>query len=273
MMTVQRKTTTSSASTSVRPQTVIMNKNQVKQQPLRPKSAAAPVQKRAQAKPGYDPVKVSSRPKSAAIVQKRIIQDQPPAYDRAKVSSRLTQDRNYQPPRRKQQSVQKELTSQDTLKTTNSAEDDYGGDDFEEDEEEEDDEDTDRALAKQKEAWLFDQAIRGRARQKAAEALKSSIQEKESSKDSAYGFSGGENSRLHTREPTPDANNYHVQPRIINHHYRGLNSRGPPPPVSQNASNKRKQFLSSLGRMTYNTHFLLPKLSKKCLVWIKNVFT
>ena len=29
--------------------------------------------------------------------------------------------------------------------------------------------------------------------------------EKESSKDSAYGYSGGENSRLATREPTPDA--------------------------------------------------------------------
>ena len=31
------------------------------------------------------------------------------------------------------------------------------------------------------------------------------FQEKESSKDSAYGYSGGENSRLATREPTPDA--------------------------------------------------------------------
>ena len=68
-------------------------------------------------------------------------------------------------------------------------------------------------------------------------------QEKESSKDSAYGFSGGENSRLHTREPTPDTNHV-VQPRIIN--APGRLSKGPPPPVCQNPS-LRKQFSASFG--------------------------
>ena len=74
------------------------------------------------------------------------------------------------------------------------------------------------SIDKKKEAWLYDQAIRGRARQKAVKALKMNqkiigYQEKESSKDSAYGFSGGETSRLHTREPTPDTNNH--APKIM----------------------------------------------------------
>ncbi len=49
---------------------------------------------------------------------------------------------------------------------------------------------------------------RVRARQRAALIVKrqESGAEKASSKDSAYGYSGGETSRLHTREPTPGAN-------------------------------------------------------------------
>ena len=85
-------------------------------------------------------------------------------------------------------------------------------------------------IANKKEAWLYDQAIRGRARQKAGQAILQhqqtssnnllrkgcgGYQEKESSKDSAYGFSGGENSRQHTREPTPDTGNSPSY-RIIN---------------------------------------------------------
>ena len=46
---------------------------------------------------------------------------------------------------------------------------------------------------------------RVRARQRAAVMVKrqESGAEKASSKDSAYGYSGGETSRMHTREPTP----------------------------------------------------------------------
>ena len=64
------------------------------------------------------------------------------------------------------------------------------------------------------EAYLY-QAQRGIARQRAMqetavkyrrrESRSHNFHEKESSKDSAYGYSGGENSRLATREPTPDA--------------------------------------------------------------------
>lgn len=154
--------------------------------------------------------------------------------DASKVSSKLKNDRNYQPPRRKHNvNSKKELKRQTQISATDN-EDEYEND-FEEE---------DNISAKHKEEWLFDQAIRGRARQKAAEALRGQqklFQEKESSKDSAYGFSGGENSRLHTREPTPDTNNSQLQPRIVNHHYQGRLSRGPPPPVCQNPA-LRKQF-------------------------------
>jgi hypothetical protein len=208
--------------------------------------------------------------------------------------SKLRQDRNYQPPRRRQvqQTIvvtnnnNKSIINSNNLKNefrssrnnAKSMEDDYCEDfeeedeDEDEDEDEEEDEDTDQVVAKQKEAWLYDQAIRGRARQKAAEALNSQqkscigYQEKESSKDSAYGYSGGENSRLHTREPTPDTTNFqHLQqPRIINGG-RGPHHRGPPPPVSQNPS-RRKQFLSSLGTTPSNRRYTpraLPGMTKK----------
>ena len=151
-----------------------------------------------------------------------------PVIDASKVTSRLKTDRNYQPPRRPPQPRQ----SQPPLRpSTLEVEEDYG-DDFEAEDEGEDDADEAAMMVKQKEAWLYEQAIRGRARQKAAKLRKQFYHEKESSKDSAYGFSGGENSRLHTREPTPDANN-HVQPRIINSRLKA----GPPPTLSKSRFN------------------------------------
>ena len=79
-----------------------------------------------------------------------------------------------------------------------------------------------REAADQRQAWLMEQAERGRARQKAlmnriedqssspgpGSGLQSGLgrqrtfQEKESSRDSAYGYSA--DSRIPTREPTPD---------------------------------------------------------------------
>ena len=199
----------------------------------RPQTARAPIR--------------STPPKMANLRQSTDFK----SFDTSKAMSKLKSDRNYQPPRRKkaiQQSTNSTFSLQQKkeLKRKEPIEDEYEND-FEDDE----DDNADQLLAKQKEAWLYDQAIRGRARQKAAEALRHhnqknilGYQEKESSKDSAYGFSGGENSRLHTREPTPDTNNHHVQPRIINHGSRL--SRGPPPPVCQNPS-LRKQFSASFG--------------------------
>ena len=189
------------------------------------------------------------------------------------VTSKLKDDRNYQPPRNRTRQLSNQNSSgvssqkrapglqrQDTIKSE-VANDDYG-DDFEaaeeENEEDVDADDEDAAdqqlMVKNKEAWLYDQAIRGRARQKLLldQQTKAKLlglggyHEKESSKDSAYGFSGGENSRLHTREPTPDTANHSVQPRIINAPFGGKGglSRGPPPPVCQNPS-LRKQFSAS----------------------------
>ena len=168
-----------------------------------------------------------------------------PAFSVEDVTSKLKGDRNYQPPRRKRvqrpmQPQSRSLTRQETIKSTT----EYN-DDFEEEEDvdcqERDEEDM---ITKKKEAWLFDQAIRGRARQKAAQAMKmnkkiNGYQEKESSKDSAYGFSGGENSRLHTREPTPDTNI--LAPKIMTPSRRTSASRH-----QHNAASKRKQFLNSL---------------------------
>ena len=104
-------------------------------------------------------------------------------------------------------------------------------------------------ITKKKEAWLYDQAIRGRARQKAAEALKMNqkligYQEKESSKDSAYGFSGGENSRLHTREPTPDTNNHHHHAPKIMTPQRRAPANNALSRSNNNTSSKRKQFMN-----------------------------
>ena len=72
------------------------------------------------------------------------------------------------------------------------------------------------------------QAQRGIARQRAMqdgkyrrgnqtnnENTSHNFHEKESSKDSAYGYSGGENSRLATREPTPDAWQIKQQERTV----------------------------------------------------------
>ena len=152
-----------------------------------------------------------------------------PVIDASRITSKLKTDRNYQPPRR--QRVAQPTKSMEV-------QEDYG-DDFEPDNDEDDDDDNDEeeedlnAVAKQKEAWLYDQAIRGRARQKAALLRKQFHHEKESSKDSAYGFSGGENSRLHTREPTPDANN-HLQPRLIHSRLKG--------PRASTSSTPKKQL-------------------------------
>ena len=89
----------------------------------------------------------------------------------------------------------------------------------EDDEEESPGDEEAREAADQRQAWLMEQAERGRARQKALmnriEDQSSSpglrqqrtSQEKESSRDSAYGYSA--DSRIPTREPTPD---YRYQP-------------------------------------------------------------
>ena len=166
-----------------------------------------------------------------------------PSFNPEQVTSKLKQDRNYQPPRRKTQQQQQHQPNQDGRNTfarqenarncTEEYNDDFELEDDEDDDDDDDcNEDTDdhQIIAKKKEAWLYDQAIRGRARQKAAEALKMNQkmigypQEKESSKDSAYGFSGGENSRLHTREPTPDTNNCIHPPKIMIPQSRARNS-------------------------------------------------
>ena len=127
-----------------------------------------------------------------------------PMPDTSKIQSRLKSDRShYQPPRRKR------LTKKSTRSKAKQSDPDEYDDDFEEaeaddddDEEdnEEDENDDDMIMTRQ---WIDDQAMRGMARQRALYLSRYESHDKESSKDSAYGFSGGE-SRLATREPTPD---------------------------------------------------------------------
>ena len=167
--------------------------------------------------------KAAKKTAAAADDKRKTFQKQPlgnaiSVIDASRITSKLKTDRNYQPPRKPKASAgQRPLMVQ---RKSMEVQEDYC-DDFEPDNDEDNDDDHDddeeedlNAVAQQKEAWLYDQAIRGRARQKAALLRKQFYHEKESSKDSAYGFSGGENSRLHTREPTPDANN-HLQSRLI----------------------------------------------------------
>jgi hypothetical protein len=142
----------------------------------------------------------------------------PAPIDTNNVVSKLKQDRNYQPPRHKRQppihiqenSRQMIKRQQSQHQSSSDNGEDYE-DDFEAEEELEEDEDTDTAMMRKKQAWLYDQFRRVRARQRAALMVKrqESGAEKASSKDSAYGYSGGETSRLHTREPTPDYQQLH----------------------------------------------------------------
>ena len=184
----------------------------------------------------------------------------PVPIDTHHVVSKLKQDRNYQPPRPKKlvspaAEASRERQSSQQRRQQQSSSD--NGDDYEDDfeaeveaddlEDEEEDTDTDTAMMKGKQAWLFDQFRRVRARQRAALMVKrqESGAEKASSKDSAYGYSCGETSRLHTREPTPDyhpgvlqkpthPNRPRIKPRMVparknlNHNPAAVNSlRGP----------------------------------------------
>jgi hypothetical protein len=142
----------------------------------------------------------------------------PAPIDTNNIVSKLKQDRNYQPPRHKRQppvhlqenSRQMIQRQQSQHQSSSDNGEDYE-DDFEAEEELEEDDDTDTAMMRKKQAWLYDQFRRVRARQRAALMVKrqESGAEKASSKDSAYGYSGGETSRLHTREPTPDYQQLH----------------------------------------------------------------
>lgn len=122
-------------------------------------------------------------------------------------SSRLAQDRNYQPPRMKRQpsigtfsKTNVNRTQKHPLAHVETYQYNLDRDeDFE-------DEGSDYSVLRQKQDWLYDQFQRVEARQRAALMIKRQEigGEKASSKDSAYGYSGCETSRLHTREPTPD---------------------------------------------------------------------
>lgn len=142
---------------------------------------------------------------SLTLHNRKSIRDYP-LPDTTNVSSRLKRDRNYQPPRRK--ALTKKAPSSKTRLTAKRSSVDYE-DDFEdpevreESEEEARDADDDDFEDEHFELvmtrkWLDDQRVRGLARQKAMLLQKQhGSYEKESSKDSAYGYSGGE-SRLQT---------------------------------------------------------------------------
>lgn len=166
---------------------------------------------------------VSSQTFASSIRPLKAVQVVPefPVPDTSKIESRLKQDRDhYQPPRRKgrpqtarkasanvRQINQKQNKVNGGGNNSLEYEDDFedrGDDEAEDDGDGEDDDEEERDMLMTKQ-WLDDQAARGMARQRAMEMSKyrHDSHEKESSKDSAYGYSGGE-SRLQTREPTPD---------------------------------------------------------------------
>ncbi len=196
----------------------------------------------------------------------RVVESDYGLPDTSKVQSKLKEDRlNYQPPRRKRlvKKVAKKKVNNQSNNTSKSSSNDYE-EDFEAniegvdvdhgvaaasgvvvadngaeaDEEEEEEEGRDIMLTRQ---WINDQAARGITRQKALQGNGNSssnyyhpFDEKESSKDSAYGYSGGE-SRLATREPTPE------------YRLRGnTGSKGRPPSLSAaNAFKTSRELLDS----------------------------
>ena len=156
-----------------------------------------------------------------------------PLPDTSRVISKLLNDRsNYQPPRPKRAPM-KVNRKRNPIKPPSDHESEYE-DDFEDGDQEEDgtygrefygksfedssihegekgeeinEEERTMLMTKR---WLDDQALRGIARRRALVKSKSELLDKESNKDSAYDFSGGE-SRLQTREPTPDTYFQHQQ--------------------------------------------------------------
>ena len=141
------------------------------------------------------------------------------------VESRVRYNRNYQPPRRKK------IVQVETEEVTEAGVERYEAD-FESEEEymeelgdKEDEDREEERLDDHREAWLREQAERGKARQRALVSRLGAAEEegsrrkvvvdrrrttperrltveKESSRDSAYGFSA--DSRMPTREPTPE---------------------------------------------------------------------
>ena len=191
-----------------------------------------------------------------------------PIPDTSKVRSRLKQDRNYQPPRntRRPNSSSVPRTKSNKLKANHNRrnggyhyEDDFEKEDNETDLEEEegygdDDEDDGRPDMSFTRRWLNEQAERGAARQRAIHMNssntaagksrygsgnnKASSYDKESSQDSAYGFSGGEQSKLHTREPTPDT--YHLQAWQLQHFQQQQQRHHHRPVIGRQTSSSRK---------------------------------
>jgi len=159
-------------------------------------------------------------------------------------SSKIVQDRNYQPPRMKRQGSN---NSSGGIPVTQSKKYQSGVKLFHRNHNEDFDEQDNNnySFLRQKEDWLFDQYQRAEARQKAAIMIKRKDigPEMASSKDSAYGYSGCETSKIHTREPTPDNHTNFSQgfPRRFSKHYlkqkHSLNMK--------NQSSSSQQFIQS----------------------------
>ena len=167
-----------------------------------------------------------STPTSRKSTPKPVVQrSSSSAGSQVQARSKLRQDRNYQAPRRnfKRQTPQPPKPPDDC-------------DDCDEYDDEDDEDDDHEVYLSKRRAWLYDQAIRGRMRQKAFN--NGSANEKESSKDSAYGFSGGETSRLHTREPTPDTTFSHKpnRPKILSSCVRTQSRKPHRPSINQNSA-------------------------------------
>ena len=155
--------------------------------------------------------KTKSRPQSAVIPRGPGVEN---------VESRLKYNRNYQGPVKKKTVIQIKEPEYEPVEQKVEYEADFESDEYGDNLNQDEDkyavnEEEDEA-AQQRHAWLLEQAERGRARQRALMTRLSNdischedtvleqriSQEKESSRDSAYGYSA--DSRMPTREPTPD---------------------------------------------------------------------
>ncbi len=200
------------------------------------------------------------------------------------VQSKLKSDRNYQPPRRKkippgrrkkktlgrQQSHFKDDDDEDGDEEDyeddfekEEENDDQGGEDADDDEDDDEDEEEDAAGMLRTKRWIDEQVERGMVRQKAAlmaqqqnnpsanGGIYGRTHDKESSKDSAYGYSGGE-SRLATREPTPDTQQQQQQQYQQRRRSQALQREGSHnrPPRLNTAGPSTKRRGGGLGRQT-----------------------
>ncbi len=207
----------------------------------------------------------------------------PPSVNIDHVQSSLKSNRNYQPPRRRRL-VKKKSKVRQKEADDDDYEDDFekevddggncenGGDEADDDDDEEEEEDDAAGMMLFTKQWIDDQAVRGMVRQKALNEGGGSTNrgDKESSKDSAYGYSGGENSRLATREPTPDTQQQYNMYGSLRRR-RQQHQQQPPPSSSNRRLSGRGDSLRTTGTSFNGTSRELDSEDEKSSAYVNFV--